>query len=334
MRAHKRLVRQLVENGISDGTVRPLKRTVFDSSQVEEAFRFMASGKHIGKVVLKIRDENMDNVLVKFPAISRTVFKPNKCYIIIGGLGGFGLELANWMIERGATNLVLTSRSGLTIPYQKLRVKYFRELGINVKISQKDVSDLNEARDLIKYAAHMGRAQGLGGIFNVAMVLADGLFENQTSEQFAKVMAPKAQAVRHLDQLSRELCPELDYFVCFSSVSCGRGNSGQTNYGFANSVMERVCEQRRVCGLSGLAIQWGAIGDVGVVIESMGGNDMVIGGTLPQRIPSCLATLDSLLQLEYPVVSSMVKADHKSEASNKKGDLVKTIAHILGKPKK
>ena len=329
LKSHKRKVRELIDNGIKDGTVRPLKRTVFDCSEVESAFRFMASGKHIGKVVLKIRDENNDNVLLRFASISRTVFKPNKSYIIIGGLGGFGLELCNWMIIRGAQNIVLTSRSGITTPYQKFRIKYFKELGINVKICTKDVSDMESALDLIKSSSNMGSAQGVGGIFNLAMVLYDGLFENQTTEQFKKVFAPKAQVTHNMDILTRELCPELDYFVCFSSVSSGRGNAGQTNYGFANSVMERICEERRDCGLHGLAVQWGAIGDVGVVGENMG-NDVVIAGTLPQRMPSCLATLDSILQLKYPVITSFIKSELKIEASDNKGDLIKMIANILG----
>lgn len=51
-------------------------------------------------------------------------------------------------------------------------------------------------------------------------------------------------------------------FVIFSSVSCGKGNAGQTNYGMANSVMERLCEKRKQEGLPALAIEWGAIGDV------------------------------------------------------------------------
>lgn len=54
-----------------------------------------------------------------------------------------------------------------------------------------------------------------------------------------------------LDAASRELAPELEYFVAFSSVSCGRGNAGQTNYGYANSAMERICERRRADGLPG-----------------------------------------------------------------------------------
>lgn len=51
-------------------------------------------------------------------------------------------------------------------------------------------------------------------------------------------------------------------FVIFSSVSCGRGNAGQSNYGMANSIMERICEKRKSDGLPALAIEWGAVGDV------------------------------------------------------------------------
>ncbi|KAL1416718.1 hypothetical protein MTO96_027614 [Rhipicephalus appendiculatus] len=95
------------------------------------------------------------------------------------------------------------------------------------------------------------------------------------------------------------MCPELDHFVVFSSVSCGRGNAGQTNYGYANSVMERICERRVADGLPGLAIQWGAIGDVGVLHDTMGA-DVVVGGTLPQKISSCMAVMDRFLSQSNP----------------------------------
>lgn len=54
-----------------------------------------------------------------------------------------------------------------------------------------------------------------------------------------------------IPRVTRKKCPDLDYFVVFSSVSCGRGNAGQSNYGFANSAMERICEQRHHDGLPG-----------------------------------------------------------------------------------
>lgn len=47
------------------------------------------------------------------PAICRTFCPASQTFIITGGLGGFGLELAHWLTERGARKLVLTSRSGI-----------------------------------------------------------------------------------------------------------------------------------------------------------------------------------------------------------------------------
>merc|ERR1719154_430057 len=97
--------------------------------------------------------------------------------------------------------------------------------------------------------------------------------------------------------------------------------------------MERVCEQRKNDGLAAVAIQWGAIGDVGIILESMGDNDTVIGGTLPQRMSSCLAVLDSFLNQPHAVVSSFVPAEKKvksSEDQGDKADLVQSIANILG----
>jgi fatty acid synthase len=319
-----------MKEGIENGTVRPMKRTIFDIDKSEEAFRYMASGKHMGKVIIKIRDEEHNEVStnsLKMLAIPRTVFKSNKSYIITGGLGGFGLELVNWMIERGAHKFVLTSRTGPKEPYQYYRLKYFADIGVKVIISTKDVSTPEGAQQLITEASSLGP---IGGIFHLSMVLSDGLFENQTIESFKKVCAPKSTAILNLDTISRQVCDQIDYFVAFSSVSCGVGNPGQSNYGLANSVMERVCDLRRADGLHGFAIQWGAIGDVGYVIDNIRGNDVVICGSLPQRIPSCLSSLDRLLQSEYSVCSSIIKADFQFESMGIKANLMKTVAHILG----
>ena len=83
----------------------------------------------------------------------------------------------------------------------------------------------------------------------------------------------------------------------------------------------------------GLAVQWGAIGDVGLILDTMGDNNTVLFGTLPQRIRSCLAILDQFLQQTTPVVSSYVLAEKVGSAvtPDDNRDLVKAVAHILGK---
>jgi len=98
-------------------------------------------------------------------------------------------------------------------------------------------------------------------------VLRDKLLENQTEEDFVTSAGPKSLATCHLDVLSRQMCPHLRHFVVFSSLSCGRGNAGQTNYGMNNCIMERICEARVRDGLPGLAVQWGPMGDVGLLAE-------------------------------------------------------------------
>ncbi|KAJ8688225.1 hypothetical protein QAD02_024020, partial [Eretmocerus hayati] len=331
--AQKREVVRLVSEGIKSGAVRPLPSTVFNEQQIEQGFRFMATGKHIGKVLIKIRDEETERKPTQpssktVASIPRTYMNPDKSYVLVGGLGGFGLELANWMITRGAKNIVLTSRSGVRTGYQSLCIRRWREIGINVVVSTEDVTTPVGAEKLITAA---NKIAPVGGIFNLAAVLRDAMLENLEESHFKAVALPKIDGTKNLDTTSRKLCPALDYFVVFSSVSCGRGNMGQTNYGLANSAMERICEQRQALGLPGLAIQWGAIGDVGLILETMGNNETEVGGTLPQRMSSCLQTMDTFLQQPHPVLASMVLADkHKSSDGQNQVGLLEAVGNILG----
>jgi len=170
------------------------------------------------------------------------------------------------MIARGARFIVLVSRSGIRTGYQASCVRRWRERGVKIVISTADVTTLVGATSLI---TESNRLAPIGGIFNLAAVLRDALIENLEEADYKAVILPKVNGTRNLDIVSRKSCPSLDYFVVFSSVACGRGNMGQTNYGFANSAMERLMEQRQANGLPGLAIQWGAIGDVGLIIGNI-----------------------------------------------------------------
>ena len=49
------IVSRCLTEGIKSGAVRPLNSTLFERDNVEGAFRFMAQGKHIGKVVIRVR---------------------------------------------------------------------------------------------------------------------------------------------------------------------------------------------------------------------------------------------------------------------------------------
>jgi len=88
---------------------------------------------------------------------------------------------------------------------------------------------------------------------------------------------------------------------------------------------------------AGLAIQWGAVGDVGMLANLCHGNsdDVSIGGTQPQRVRSCLSTLDQFLsQSESAVLSSFVPAESTRTASDTSASSSASprhvVAHILG----
>lgn len=105
---------------IRDGVIKPLKTNIFSCNEVEKAFRFLASAKHVGKVLLKVHGDESDLSGLITPNIH---FNPHHCHLIVGGLGGFGLELAGWLIKRGVKKLLLNSRRGITSPYQTYKLE-------------------------------------------------------------------------------------------------------------------------------------------------------------------------------------------------------------------
>ncbi|CAH0549737.1 unnamed protein product [Brassicogethes aeneus] len=328
----KKEVIKMVTEGIASGAVRPLPKTVYSENQAEQAFCFTASGKHIGKVLLKIRDEESRQTMVPkmktVPAIPRTYMDPEKSYTLVGGLGSFGLELANWLISRGATKIVLTSKSGIKTGYQSLCIRRWRENGINVLVSTADSTTDKGAKRLMEEANKLGQ---IGGIFNLPVVLCDAMMENQSEADFKTVCKPMVDGSKQLDAASRAMAPYLDYFVNFSSISSGRGNAGQASYGLANSAMERIAEARQDAGIPGMAIQWGAIDDVGLILENKEGNDTEVGGTFPQKMSSCLNTIDVFLQQPHAVVGRMVLANKcKAQGYAKQVSLTDAVTNILG----
>lgn len=139
-------------------------------------------------------------------------------------------------------------------------------------------------------------------------------------------------ATRYLDELTRAKRIDLDYFVVFSSVSCGFGNAGQTNYGMANAIMERIIEKRCKDKLAGKAIQWGAIGDIGAgykllqATKKSNQNQQLFGFNL-QNIYSCLKVLDQLLMSPDPIVSSYVVGE---KVQHKKSTLISSVLASIG----
>ncbi|XP_067207292.1 fatty acid synthase-like [Linepithema humile] len=323
---NKSRLSKLMAEGLQNRNIKPIQTTVFPKTEIEAAFRYMASGKHMGKIILNIQEDvkSLDSPVL---AHRRYYCLSDRTYVILGGLGGFGLELTDWLILRGAKNVVLTSRTGIKNGYQRMRIELWKSYGVNVQIvKDANLANLEECEHFLQMVE---KQAPVDAIFNLAVVLKDCILKNQTMETFTESFISKAWTTQTLDKASRNMCLKLRHFVVFSSVSCGRGNAGQTNYGMANSIMERVCEKRAEEGLPGLAIQWGAVGDVGLVADMQEVNkELVIGGTLQQKISSCLVELEKFLLQNRPIVSSMIVNEKKMGLSGL-DNMVETVANIM-----
>lgn len=112
-----------MKEDIKSGIIRPLKATIFKASDIEQSFRYLASGKHIGKILLKIRENDRTRESLPIKVIPWILFDPDQSYIIPGGMGGFGMELIDWMVMRGCKKFVLSSSRGVSSSYQNFRIR-------------------------------------------------------------------------------------------------------------------------------------------------------------------------------------------------------------------
>lgn len=82
---------------------------VFDTAQVKEAFRYLQTGKHMGKVVIQMTPDPAQ--LPCAPVSSKASFPFDAAYLIVGGLGGIGKSVSRWLVEHGAREIVYLSPS-------------------------------------------------------------------------------------------------------------------------------------------------------------------------------------------------------------------------------
>ncbi|MFD4247618.1 beta-ketoacyl reductase, partial [Streptomyces sp. NPDC058525] len=181
------------------------------------------------------------------------VFGPEGTVLITGGTGTLGALIARHLVTRhGVRSLVLAGRQGAEAAGAEALVAELTEHGAAVSVAACDVSDRDQVKTLL---ASVPAAHPLTGVVHTAGVPDDGVITALTGERLATVFAPKADAVRHLDELTRGL--DLEAFVVFSSAASLMGSAGQGNQSAANAYLDGLMSSRRAAGLPGQSLAWG-----------------------------------------------------------------------------
>ncbi|MZD56552.1 beta-ketoacyl reductase, partial [Streptomyces sp. SID5606] len=154
--------------------------------------------------------------------------------------------------RHGVRRLVLASRRGPEAEGAAELVAELAGRGAAVEVVACDVSDRAQVEALL---AGLPPEYPLRGVVHTAGVTDDGVIGALTPERLARVFAPKVDAVRHLDELTRSLA--LDVFVVYSSVSAVFMGAGSGSYAAANAYLDGLMAQRRAAGLPGLSLAWG-----------------------------------------------------------------------------
>jgi phthiocerol/phenolphthiocerol synthesis type-I polyketide synthase C len=268
----------------SEGVLHPLPYQTFEADDVVDAFRYMQQARQIGKIVITYRN-GIHQVHAPKPEARQLGLSASATYLVTGGLGGFGLKTAQWLVSRGARNLVLISRSGPSSNEAKAAVAELKAEGVRVHAAACDATDEKALAAL--FAVLSTEMPPLRGVVHAAVVIEDGLIRNTAAEQIAKVFAPKILGAQHLHRMTRHM--KMDFFVMFSSATTLFGNPGQASYVAANAYLEALAAARRDAGLPATCIRWGAIDDVGFLARNQQMKEALesrMGGT---ALPSSVA---------------------------------------------
>ncbi|KAF2706215.1 ketoacyl-synt-domain-containing protein [Pleomassaria siparia CBS 279.74] len=256
----KRMTEELMQLMSTKGLTTPYPVQTYRFDEVEDAFRYMQSGKSTGKIVLTCEPEHV--VPTYMPAPSLCSFSPDATYLIAGGLGGLGRSAARWMAGKGAKNLILLSRSGAASDAAQSLVRELRDMGVQVEAPACDVSSLESLRSVLEYCAQ--KMPPIVGCIQGTMVLRDALFENMSYEDWKTSLASKRLASWNLHTL---LPSTMSFFVLLSSLSGVAGTVGQANYAAGNVYQDALAQYRNLRGQSAISLDLGVMGGVGVIAE-------------------------------------------------------------------
>ncbi len=289
----------------ADGIFTPMPFTRFTTEDTIESFRYMAQRKNIGKVVVAIDSPEAsptpgEAMPASFQATS------DGTWLITGGLGALGLQIAHWLGTRGAKHVALLSRRPVSEAGQAA-IDQLAAQGVQASALQGDVGQLDSLRNAItqipqEYPRNQDGSPRIAGIFHAAGVLADGVMFDMELEQLDKPLTAKIQGTLNLHALSQDIndSQSVDCFVMFSSVAAVLGSPGQSNYAAGNAFLDGMAAWRKSEGLPATSINWGPWADSGMAVDGDLKEQLASRGMGMLRSDEALDLMGNLIASQRP----------------------------------
>jgi acyl transferase domain-containing protein/NAD(P)-dependent dehydrogenase (short-subunit alcohol dehydrogenase family)/acyl carrier protein len=257
LRLSGELLRSVVDL-VNRAELPPLPVTGYSFDEISEAFGVLRRGANIGKVVVRLEAEQ---VSPDRQTPTELTVRPDRTYLVTGGLGGLGVVTAEKLVDLGARHVVLLSRRGTPTP-QGSRVLDALSERAEVTVL---CADIGSANDVARVFAQLGAGEyPLGGIVHAAGEIGKSLISSLTWDVIDQQLRSKMYGGWLLHEASRDL-PDLDFFVVYSSIAAVTGGmTHQAHYAAANVFLDGLAIWRDRQGLPGLATNWGAWASVGM----------------------------------------------------------------------
>ena len=178
--------------------------------------------------------------------------RPDASYLVTGGFGALGSQVARWPVANGARHLVLCGRRP---PSEQARqaIGDLEQRGAMVMVAETDVSESGAVARLLETIA--GSMPPLRGVVHAAGVVEDAMLRQFDPQALRRVFAPKVAGTWNLHTLTGDV--PLDVVVCFSSAASMIGSAGQGQYAAASAFMDALASDGETMGLW-RSINWGA----------------------------------------------------------------------------
>jgi phthiocerol/phenolphthiocerol synthesis type-I polyketide synthase E len=226
---------------------------------------------------------------LRLPALAaRPTLREGGVWLIAGGLGGVGLELATYLAKSSRAKLVLTGRSAF--PPRKQweswleahdhtdkvsrvirRLMDLEQLGASVLTLSADVADRSKMQEVITRARR--RFGRLDGVINAAGAAPTGIMQLKTWDAVLSLLRPKVTGTLTLFDLLKKA--RLDHFILCSSMASVVGEIGMVDHSAANAFLDAFSHRRAAVGdIPAVSINWGAWLDVGQASEVVLSRDL------------------------------------------------------------